>query len=203
MRSAPVYAVAVLLCLAIPLVGCGDKSRSPGTGGYSTPESLIQALRTAVLSGDAKTAGALYDRNDPAAKSKIAFWEALAGRSKRWGEVRAAYVAKFGPLTWARPGNPFDVTYAQRDMGLDASLSAYFIEAKAKVEGDRATVDAAPFLITVNRMNGTWRSFREANFGLKADEVAALEEDVDAAKIALEAIAAANEHGEVPQLMKR
>ncbi len=203
MRSVPILAVAVLLCLGIPLAGCGDTSKSSGTTGYKTPESLIQALRTAVLSGDARTAGELYDRNDPAATTKIAFWEALAGQSKRWAEVRAAYVGKFGPLTWGAPGNPFDVTYSQRDMGLDASLSEYFSQAKAQIEGDRASVAAGTFQFTVNRMDGAWRSFREASLGLTADEAKALEEDVDGARIALEAIAAANAHTEVPQLLKR
>jgi len=203
MRSVPALAVAALLCLAVPLAGCGDDGKPLEPAGYSTPDALLQALRTAVLFGDAGKARALYDTNDPAATTKIAFWGALAGQSKRWAEVRAAYVGKFGPLTWGAPGNPFDVTYSQRDMGLDASLSEYYVQAKAVISGDRATVAAGAFQFTVNRMNGTWRSFREANHGLTADEANALDQDVDGPRIALEAIAAANAHAEVPPLLKR
>jgi len=204
MRSARPFAVAFLLCLSLPLGGCGDKPSAPASvGGYKTPESLIQALRAAVQSGDAATASKLYDSTDPIAATKAAFWGKLAEQTKRWGDVRTAYMAKFGAAAWSTPANSLDLAWTMRDLGLDASLSEYFSQARIKIVGDEATMAAGKFQLTVNRKDGAWRTFREETFGLTADELKMFDGDPARAKAALDAIAAAATPAEVEAKLAR
>ena len=204
MRSARPFAVAFLLCLSLPLGGCGDKSSAPASvGGYKTPESLIQALRAAMQSGDATTASKLYDSTDPIAATKAAFWGKLAEQTKRWGDVRTAYMAKFGAAAWSTPANSLDLAWTMRDLGLDASLSEFFSQAKVRVVGDAAAIPAGKFQFTVNRKDGAWRTFREGTFGLTADELKMFDGDPARVKAALDAIAAAETPAEVEAKLAR
>ncbi len=204
MRSVRPFAVALLLGLALPSVGCGDKASVPASvGGYQTPESLIQALRAAVQAGDAGAASKLYDPTDPAAATKAAFWGKLAEQTKRWGDVRTAYLAKFGAAAWSTPANSLDLAWSMRDLGLDASLSEYFSNAKVRAVGDAATLPAGKFQFTLNRKDGAWRTFREGTFGLTADELKMFDGDPARVKAALDAIAAATTPAEVEAKLAR
>ncbi len=204
MRSVRPLAVALLLGLALPFGGCGDQAPpSSPVGGYKNPESLIQALRAAVQSGDAATASKLYDPTDPAAATKAAFWGKLAEQTKRWGDVRTAYMAKFGAAAWSTPANSLDLAWSMRDFGLDASLSEFFSQAKVKVGGDTAAISSGKFQITVNRKDGAWRTFREGTFGLTADELKVFDGDPARVKAALDAIAAAATPAEVEAKLAR
>lgn len=204
MRSVRPFAVALLLGLALPSAGCGDQPSAPASvGGYQTPESLIQALRAAVQAGDAGAASKLYDPTDPAAATKAAFWGKLAEQTKRWGDVRTAYLAKFGAAAWSTPANSLDLAWSMRDLGLDASLSEYFSNAKIRAVGDAATLPAGKFQFTLNRKDGAWRTFREGTFGLTADELKMFDGDPARVKAALDAIAAATTPAEVEAKLAR
>lgn len=205
MRSVRPFAAALLVCLAVPFAGCGDEPAvdAPAPGGYATPESLVQALRAAVLSGDAATASRLYDPTDPAAATKAAFWGRLAAKAKRWGDVREAYLAKFGAVAWSSTGAALDAAWSQRDLGFDAALSEFFTEGRSRIAGDVATIVAGKFQLTLHRSDRAWRAFREATFGLTAEEVAALDGDVERVKAVLAAIAAATTPAEVEAKLAR